>query len=285
MNDLPQLVVPVAVAAIVVWLDGVGFLRWILSAAPLFGLPKAILFGCVMRANWMAAHRGAGAGLPWGASAYTFEGGDDVGLIFLPGACVDAAAYAPLLRRVAADARATVVLARPAFRHPMTFGGVRRFRAIAAAHPNVKTWAVGGHSMGAGRHGAAGVAADALAGDALAHGAVLRGVALLAGSITGDLDLSRTALRGLQVLASEDTIVSPKRGAKAEDGSLVRDGRRKLPRRTRFEVVRGGNHASFGAYGPQTFPFPDGALDGITPDDQQDQTARHLVAFLKGLKR
>ena len=42
----------------------------------------------------------------YGWAPYEFIGGDDVGLVFYPGAAVEAAAYAPLCRRVAEEAKA-----------------------------------------------------------------------------------------------------------------------------------------------------------------------------------
>ena len=38
----------------------------------------------------------------------------------------------------------------------------------------------------------------------------------------------------------------------------MRDTRRKLPPAARWLEIRGANHAGFGHYGPQTFPFADG---------------------------
>ena len=121
-------------------LDVIGLVRFVVAVRVKYGTAPALLFACVIRANWHDAHVGAPA-------SYVFRGGEDVGLVFLPGATVEPAAYAPLLKRVAEEARATVILARPAFRSPVLFGGAKAFRALAASDPDVRTWVVGGHSV------------------------------------------------------------------------------------------------------------------------------------------
>ena len=84
------------------------------------------------------------------------------------------------------------------------------------------------------------------------------------------------------VLASEDEICSPRPGAELAYGDgLVSDGYAKLPPRHRKEIIRGGNHAGFGRYGTQS---GDGERT-ISLDDQQDQAARLLAAFLGRVKR
>ena len=93
---------------------------------------------------------------------------------------------------------------------------------------------------------------------------------------------SRRDLEVLNVLATEDGIVSPKKGAMLNfGGGLVEDMFKRLPKSTRRVVIKGGNHAGFGDYGIQ-------AHDGertISLEDQQSQTARHLVAFLKRVQK
>ena len=60
------------------------------------------------------------------------------------------------------------------------------------------------------------------------------------------IDLSaRRDLEVLNVLATEDGIVSPKKGAMLNfGGGLVEDMFKRLPRSTRRVVIKGGNHAS-----------------------------------------
>ena len=97
------------------------------------------------------------------------------------------------------------------------------------------------------------------------------------------IDLSaRRDLEVLSLLASEDEICSPKKGAVLRyGGGLVEDMFKMLPKSTRRVVIKGGNHAGFGDYGIQAY---DGERT-ISLEDQQSQTVRHLVAFLKRVQK
>ena len=267
-----QAVAVAAVAVLLGWFDIVGFARFVGFVWPYFG-PPALLFAVALRPKFRNASPAARAGLPRvGFAPYEFVGGDSVGLVFYPGAAIEAAAYAPLCRRVAEEAKATVILARPPFRAVIT---TRDFHKLAARHPGVETWAVGGHSHGAGSFG--GMRIVNQTGD-------VRGLAMLGAVPTGDwVDLSaRRDLEIVNVLASEDEICSPKPGARLTYGEgLVADGFSRLPKSTRRIVIKGGNHAGFGEYGVQAY---DGERT-ISLEDQQSQVAKHLVAFLQRVRK
>ena len=114
----------------------------------------------------------------------------------------------------------------------------------------------------------------------------VRGLAMLGASPMAwgrDTDLSaRRGLEVLNVMASEDEICSPKKGAVLRyGGGLVEEQFKKLPKSTRRVVIKGGNHARFGDYGIQAY---DGERT-ISLEDQQDQVARHLVTFLKRVRK
>ena len=273
-----QAVVGALVAALLAYLDVVACGQCIVYLWPYFGL-QSFLIPAIIRSKFKSATPAARAGLPaprYGWSPYEFIGGDDVGLVFYPGAAVEAAAYAPLCRRVAEEAKATVVLARPPLRFAITTAG---FRKLTARHPGIKTWAVGGHSHGGGTLGAMLVADEASPEE-------VRGLAMLGASPMAwgrDTDLSaRRDLEVVNVLASEDEICSPKKGAVLRyGGGLVEEQFKKLPKSTRRVVIKGGNHAGFGDYGIQAY---DGERT-ISLEDQQDQVARHLVAFLKRVQK
>ena len=96
-------------------------------------------------------------------------------------------------------------------------------------------------------------------------------------------DLSnRRDLEVLNVMASEDEICSPKPGAVLKyGGGLVEEQFKMLPKSTRRVVIKGGNHAGFGDYGIQAY---DGERT-ISLQDQQSQAAKHLVAFLKRVRK
>ena len=114
----------------------------------------------------------------------------------------------------------------------------------------------------------------------------VRGLAMLGASPMAwgrDTDLAaRRDLEVVNVLASEDEICSPKKGAVLRyGGGLVEEQFKKLPKSTRRVVIKGGNHAGFGDYGIQAY---DGERT-ISLEDQQDQVARQLVSFLKRVQR
>ena len=114
----------------------------------------------------------------------------------------------------------------------------------------------------------------------------VRGLAMLGASPMAwgrDTDLSaRRGLEVLNVMASEDEICSPKKGAVLRyGGGLVEEQFKKLPKSTRRVVIKGGNHAGFGDYGIQAY---DGERT-ISLEDQQAQVARHLASFLKRVRK
>ncbi len=236
-----QAVAGAAVAALLAWFDIVGCAQCVVYCWPYFGL-KSFLIAGIIRSKFKSATPAARAGLPalrYGWSPYEFIGGNDVGLVFYPGAAVEAAAYAPLCRRVAEEAKATVVLARPPLRFAITTAG---FRKLTARHPGIKTWAVGGHSHGGGTLGAMMVADEASSEE-------IRGLAMLGASPMAwgrDTDLAaRRDLEVVNVMASEDEICSPKPGAVLRyGGGLVEEEFKNLPKSTRRVVIKGGNHAS-----------------------------------------
>ena len=169
-----------------------------------------------------------------------------------------------------------MVLARPPLRFAITTPG---FRKLTARHPGVKTWAVGGHSHGGGTLGGMFVANHASPGEV--RGLAMLGATPLPWGAKTDLS-ARRDLEVLNVMASEDEICSPKKGAVLKYvGGLVEDTFKMLPKSTRRVVIKGGNHAGFGDYGIQAY---DGERT-ISLEDQQSQTARHLVAFLKRVQK
>ena len=176
---------------------------------------------------------------------------------------------------MAEEAEATVVLARLPYRFVIT---PRSFRKLKARHPGIKTWAIGGHSHGAGSQGGMRVVEET-------SPAEVRGFAMLGAAPRPRIKTDLSARRDLEILnllATEDAIVSPKKGARGVFGEgLMADSWKRLPPTTRRAVIRGGNHAGFGLYGIQAY---DGERT-ISLDDQQDQVARHLVSFLKRVRK
>ena len=167
------------------------------------------------------------------------SGPSEVGLVFVPGAKVQAEAYAAILAGVVADDDVTVVITRPWLN--LAFFDPRPLSSFTDLVPSVSTWLVGGHSLG-------GVRACQLASDA-------DGLVLFASYCANDL--SDSGLPVLSLSGSEDGLTTPQK---------VEDGKPLLPADTVFVEIPGASHASFGDYGPQ-------AGDGTPTISEADRDA------------
>ncbi|MFE1645690.1 alpha/beta hydrolase [Microbacterium sp. P01] len=180
------------------------------------------------------------------------SGGSDVGLVYIPGAKVDAWAYAAKMSGTVAQDGVTVVITKPWLN--LAFFDLRPLSAFTDLVPGVDTWIVGGHSLGGVRACQLAVDADALA---------------LFGSYCAN-DLSGSGLPVLSIGGSEDGLSTPQKIAEA---------RSQLPADAELVQIEGASHSSFGDYGLQ-----DG--DGTPSISDADMTARltELVgAFAAGL--
>jgi len=148
------------------------------------------------------------------------------GMVFYPGAKVDPYAYLPAFRELVADGL-TVVIIEPLFN--MALFDLTPLQEATATAPTVTDWWVGGHSLG-------GVKACMVAEEES-----LQGLVLLASFCANDL--SGTDLEVLQVLGDRDDLT---------DLTAVAEARTLLPSAAKEHVIEGANHASFGAYGPQS---------------------------------
>ena len=161
-------------------------------------------------------------------------------LIFYPGGKVEATAYLPLLTTLAADGLDCFLVKMPL--------DLAVFRTEAAAPIQdayaYDRWYIGGHSLGG--------ACAALY--AARHPDRLSGLVLLAAYATKPLD---EGLSVLELHGSEDGVLNRKK---------LEEGRKYLPASARSEELPGGNHAQFGAYGPQKG-------DGIAAVSREQQTA------------
>ena len=167
-----------------------------------------------------------------------------VGYAFYPGGKVAAEAYAPLMHELAEEGMFCVIVKVP---FNLAFFDVDAANGVLDAYPRVKTWYVGGHSLG-------GVTACQWAAGNAERTA---GLILLA-SYTST-DLTGTGLRVLEVYGSNDTAMN--RDNYVESQAL-------LPADATEVVIEGGNHAQFGEYGEQN---GDGAA--VIPADEQRRQA------------
>lgn len=171
------------------------------------------------------------------------------GLVFIPGAKVEAEGYIATFADSVVDDGLTVVITRPWLN--LAFFDPRPLSSFTDLAPDVSSWAVGGHSLG-------GVRACQLATDADA-------LVLFASYCANDL--SASGLPVLSLSGSEDGLSTPQK---------IADARDELPADATFVEIPGASHASFGAYGPQ-------AGDGIPTADPADVDriiADELAGFL-----
>lgn len=178
-----------------------------------------------------------------------------VGLVFYPGAKVQAEAYAPLLMRCA-ERGVLCVLVRPSLNFALF--DISAARDAAEQFPDIEHWVLAGHSLG-------GVAAsEYLAGNPDAADAL---VLLAAYSAS---DVSSSDLRVLTITGSADGVLNR---------AAYEEARGNLPAGSEELAIEGGNHAYYGNYGEQR---GDGAAT-ITREEQQAQTADAIVALAGSL--
>ena len=200
------------------------------------------------------------------------------GLVLLPGALVDHTAYAPLAAQLSDQGMVVAVLSLEPLRFATKHHGAGPqdvlpiLYRLVSHHSDtfhVNDWAIGGHSAG-------GSAAYNLMRDLNLHKLVL-----LASSTPAEKHGSLQAftaqqeIQGLCVDATNDTLLQTAQ-SKASC-AVFRDTR--LPVKTHYVTIEGGNHAGFGHYGPQTFPMVDGKRS-IPLSEQQRQTCEAVARFL-----
>jgi len=177
------------------------------------------------------------------------------GLVFYPGARVDARAYQDILAPVLGAGYRVVILKEPL---GLSLLDGDQARGAIADNPDITTWAVGGHSLG-------GVSASSFA----LHNADIKGLVLYA-SYPVDSMKDRGGLSVLSVSGSSDGLSTPEK---------IEASRQLLPAETEFAAVRGGVHAFFGDYGEQ----PGDGEPGVSRQAAQQQIAAATVAFLERL--
>jgi hypothetical protein len=177
------------------------------------------------------------------------------GFVFQPGARVDPRAYVPLLTEVSRSGVLVVIVKQP---FDIGFLAINAPASAIAAHPEVTSWAVGGHSLG-------GVAASSYAGS---HTDTVRGLVLWASYPIGSL--AQSGLRVASVSGSADALATP---------ADIEASRANLPGDTAYTVVEGGVHAFFGDYGEQ----PGDGTPGVSREEAQRQIVEATAALLASL--
>jgi hypothetical protein len=175
------------------------------------------------------------------------------GLIFYPGARVDARAYAHLLQPLAAAGYLVVVVKEP---FGLALLSADQPEKVLEVHPEIARWVVGGHSLG-------GVAASSFADT---HPAKVKGLLLYAAYPASKM--ARTDLRVVSIYGNADGLATP---------TDIEMSKARLPAKTQFVLVKGGVHSFFGDYGVQP---GDGAprVPRATAQAQIVRTSQALLA-------
>lgn len=156
-----------------------------------------------------------------------FDGpGTTDALIFYPGAKVEAAAYAPLLKEIAESGIDCFLVKMPC---NLAFFGINKADDIMADY-SYGHWYLAGHSLG-------GAMAASYAGKHLND---LDGLILLAAYSTSDL--TEADFPVISIYGSNDGVLNMEKVVTSRD---------LMPSDYSEHVIEGGNHAGFGSYGAQ----------------------------------
>ncbi|MGC8782687.1 MAG: alpha/beta hydrolase [Anaerolineae bacterium] len=193
---------------------------------------------------------------PW--LTFAPQGGrPTTGLIFYPGGRVDARSYAPAARAIAARGYLVVIVPMP-FNLAVTNPGAAA--AVIQAHPEIRHWAIGGHSLG-----------GAMAANFVyTHPTAVEGLVLWAAYPAGNNSLADRRLAVVSIYGTRDGLAS-----QFEVGA----SRSLLPPATRYVAIEGGNHAQMGWYGPQ----PGDGEATLARSEQQAQVVAATVELLASL--
>jgi dienelactone hydrolase len=180
------------------------------------------------------------------------------GFIIYPGGRVDYRAYAPIAYQIAKQGTLVVIIKMPL---NLAVFNPAAASAVIATYPEIRNWAVGGHSLGG----------SMAANFVHSHPDAVQGLILWASYPAGSDDLSSFHVNVLSISGSLDGLSTP---AKIEASWVL------LPPDTVRVPIEGGDHAQFGWYGPQAGDHP----AAISRQDQQKQIVQATLDFLAELK-
>lgn len=183
----------------------------------------------------------------------------ETGFIIYPGGHVDYRAYAPIAHEIAAQGFLAVVVPMPlslAVLNPDAAADVIN------AYPQIKNWAVGGHSLGGAM----------AAGFVHSQPGRVQGLVLWASYPAPSNNLNGFDVRVISIYGTLDGLATPDKIAVSE---------KLLPPDTTWIPIKGGNHAQFGWYGEQAGDNP----ATISREFQQKQIVQATVDFLGSLNR
>ncbi|MEM7646495.1 MAG: alpha/beta hydrolase [Pseudomonadota bacterium] len=198
----------------------------------------------------------------WGvASSYFLFSPEKVvpkkGFLFYPGAQVDTRSYAPLMREIALAGFKVALINMP-------FGistlGAYRASDVMRQIGSVKTWIIGGHSLGGVSAGSFSEWRESQVG----------GLVLWAAYTSKWVDLSSLEIPVLSIFGDQDGLST------VED---IEENKSYLPDHTSYVKIKGGNHTWFGSYGDGT-PQDGDNPSTISRFEQQKRVVEETLHFL-----
>ncbi|HVP21898.1 MAG TPA: alpha/beta hydrolase [Anaerolineaceae bacterium] len=180
------------------------------------------------------------------------------GFIIYPDGQVGYRAYAPAAHQISAQGYLVVIMPMPL---NLAIFGVNTAHDMQAAYPQIRHWAIGGHSLG-----------GAMAATfAKTHPGAVQGLALWAAYPASSDDLSNSELHVVSIFGSQDVLAT---------GEKIEASHQLLPVNTTWVQINGGNHGQFGWYGDQAGDNP----ASISRSYQQAQVVTTTLGMLEGLK-
>lgn len=180
------------------------------------------------------------------------------GLILYPGGRVDFRSYAPLAKAIAAEGHLVVITRMPL---NLAVFGVNIANDVIDSYPQVKTWLIGGHSLGG----------TMAAQFTYENPSKIRGLVLWAAYPASGTDLSNYTVLVMTIHGTHDGLVS---------SAQIGDSLNFLPPSTVRVEIAGGNHAQFGWYGDQGGDNP----ATITREQQQTQILNATLTLFETVK-
>ena len=183
-----------------------------------------------------------------------------VGFIIYPGGLVDPASYAPMGRAIAAKGFLTIIVKMP---DDLAILAFNRATTVISNYEAIKTWVIGGHSLG-------GVSSCAYAQK---NGEKVGGVVMWASYPSVVYSIHNKDLRVISIYGTNDGLATIE-----ED---IESSRAHYPPDARFEPIEGGNHTQFGWYDTSPDPLqPGDSPANITREEQQEQIVQITAGFL-----
>lgn len=174
------------------------------------------------------------------------KGTSDIGIIFYPGAKVEAISYLPILKQLQEQGLTCVLVEMPF--HMAIFntnGADAILYDTSETFAHVEEWYMAGHSMGGGM-------ASAYASK---NPDLIEGLLLMGAYVYGDYPPEQS----LTIYGTHNSNLEEK-----------------ISYTENIVILEGGNHAQFGNYGKQKGD-PDA---DISPQEQQQQTIEAIISFL-----